>query len=404
MKFKYTALDQNGKRYTGEREATDKFALYGELKTEGLVLIAAENNGKSRNLFLRFGDALSSVPTQDKILFARNLGSMITAGLSVTRGLTVLEKQAGDSYFASVIADLNAELKKGNTLSVAVKKYPRIFSNLFVSMIKAGEESGSLAKALGAVGRQMDNSYRLNRKIRGAMIYPAVIVSVMIIIGILMFILVVPSLTETFKQLNSELPTSTRIIIGISDFLKGHWFLSIVGLLTLVGGGIIFTRSPIGKKFWNGVVFKLPIIKDLAKETNSARLTRTLSSLLTAGVPFAEAIMITGEVVQNHYFREILAEARLAVEKGATISSVFARYPHLLPAFVSEMASVGEETGDMPEMLAEVADYYESDVDQRTKDLSTIIEPILMVVIGILVGFFAVSMIQPIYGIVGNIK
>ncbi len=405
MKFKYKAIKENGEKYEGIMESSGKFDLYNELKAQNSMLISAEELNKDRfqNLLLKTFSFLNRISPAVKISFAKNLSSMTKAGLSLSRALSVIERQTKNARFRIVVEGINLEIKKGKTLSEALKNYPNIFSNLFVSMAKAGEESGGLSDALANVALQMDKTYRLQKKVKGAMIYPAVIISVMIIVGILMFIFVVPGITETFKDLNTELPFSTKLIIGISDFLTGHWLLAVLIILAFIFGIYFSLKTVLGKKIRDRIVIKIPVIADLIKEANAARVARTLSSLLIAGVPVAQSIEITKGIVNNYYYRQVLEEAQGIVQKGENISSVFMKSPELYPTFVGEMMSVGEETGNMATMLLEVAVFYETDVEERTKDLSTIIEPVLMVIIGAAVGFFALSMVTPIYSVMDNI-
>ena len=402
MRFKYKAIKNSGKKYEGVTESQNKFSLYNELKIEGIMLISAEEQSK-KNLWRYLFGFFGGVSTAQKISFAKNLSAMTKAGLSLSRALSVIERQSSNVRFKNIVEGINLEIKKGKTLSEAFKNYPNIFSDLFVFMTKAGEESGSLSSALANVALQMDKTYRLQRKIKGALIYPAVIVSVMIIVGILMFVFVVPGITQTFKDLNTELPFSTKVIIFISDFLTNHWFLSIIAILALVSGLYFALKTPSGKKLRDYVVIKLPLVGDLIKEANSARMARTLSSLLSAGVPVAKSIEITKDIIGNYYYRKVLDEARKVVEKGENISGVFVKNPELYPTFVGEMMGVGEETGNLGPMLLEVAIFYEIDVEERTKDLSTIIEPVLMVIIGAAVGFFALSMVTPIYSVMDKV-
>lgn len=405
MKFKFKAIRNNGEKYEGIQESQSKFSLYNELKADGSMLISAVEIGqvKWQKYFYKVFSFLGNISTAQKISFAKNLSSMTKAGLSLSRALSVIERQSKEGRFKTTIEGINLEIKKGKTLSEALKTYPNIFSNLFISMAKAGEESGNLSESLANVALQMDKTYKLQKKVKGAMIYPAVIISVMIVVGILMFIFVVPGITETFKELNTELPMSTKIIIFISDFLTGHWFLTILILIAIVLGFYFSGKTTIGKRLRDVVVIKLPLIGDLIREANAARVSRTLSSLLVAGVPIAESLQITKDIVNNHFYRKVIEEAILVVEKGEPISSVFMNNAMYYPTFVGEMMSVGEETGNMASMLGEVAVFYENDVEERTKDLSTIIEPILMVIIGAAVGFFALSMVTPIYSVMDSI-
>lgn len=235
MRFKFKAVKSNGERYEGTLESQSKFSLYNELKAEGSLLISAEEVGKAKwqNYFFTLFGFLSGVSTAQKITFAKNLSAMTKAGLSLSRALSVIERQT-KNRFKSIVEGINLEIKRGKTLSEALKNYPNIFSNLFISMAKAGEESGGLSGALASVAIQMEKTFNLQKKIRGAMIYPAVIIVVMIVVGILLFIFVVPGITATFKDLNSTLPGSTKFIIALSDLLTGHWFLALLIILALV--------------------------------------------------------------------------------------------------------------------------------------------------------------------------
>jgi type IV pilus assembly protein PilC len=405
MHFKFKAIRKNGERYEGTIEAQNKFSLYNDLKSEGSMLVSAEEVPEDRfQKFIYKNFAfLGRVSTEQKINFAKNLSAMTKAGLSLSRALSVIERQSKSGRFKVIVEGINNEIKSGKTLSESLKKFPNVFSNLFVSMTKAGEESGSLSEALGNIALQMDKTYKLQKKVKGAMIYPAVIIAVMVIVGILMFIFVVPGITETFKELNTELPFTTQIIISISDFLSANWLLSIFGLIVIVFGFYFGAKTSVGKNIIDNIVVRLPLIGELVQEANAARVARTLSSLLTAGVPVAESINIAKDIVGNHLYRGVLEEAYAVVQKGENISAVFMRNTKYYPSFVAEMMSVGEETGNMSAMLSEVAIFYENDVEERTKDLSTIIEPVLMVIIGAAVGFFALSMITPIYSVMDNV-
>jgi type IV pilus assembly protein PilC len=314
-----------------------------------------------------------------------------------------LEKQVSNKRLREIIAALGSEIRKGKPLSEACSEYPDVFAKLFVSMVKAGEESGKLSESLQIIANQMDGSYKIKEKVKGAMIYPGVIISVMIIIGVLMMIYVVPGITATFKDMGVALPFLTNVLIVTSDFLKNNILWTILGVILVVIAFYFALRSKPGKKAFDFIVLRLPVVGELVKETNSARITRTISSLLSSGVPYAESISITRDVIQNDYFKDILTQAKSKVEKGGAISSVFLENTKLCPAFVGEMMVVGEETGRLPSMLLEVATFYEDSVDQKTKNMSEIIEPVLMVIIGIAVGFFALAMIKPIYSLMDNV-
>lgn len=402
--FKYKTLDTSGKTVEGTIEAKDKFDLYHSIKKEGITIVSAEEvKGNKKSLFSRILADLDGVKAHDKIIFARNLSKMINAGLPLTRGLTIMENETSGSFKKTIVA-INESLSKGNTLSDSMKEYPRVFSNLFVSMVKAGEESGNLSLALENISLQLEKAYQLNKKIRGALMYPGVIICLMLAIGVLMMLYVVPTLTDTFKGLGLELPLPTRIIVGISDFLVSYFTFVILGFIAFVVLFISFLRTEVGKKSMDYFVLHVPVVKEMVKQINSARTARTLSSLISSGVDIVVSIGITKDVIQNHYYKQVLGEAEVLIQKGEPMSKTFSAHNKLYPIFVSEMINVGEETGKISDMLMSVATFYEEEIDQKTKDLSSIIEPLLMVFIGLGVGLFAISIISPIYSIGDSIK
>jgi type IV pilus assembly protein PilC len=295
-------------------------------------------------------------------------------------------------------------ISKGDPFNVAIKQFPETFSSLYISMVRAGEEGGSLMDTLKTISTQLERSSSLRKKIKGAMMYPAIVVSIMIILGVLMMMFVVPTLTTTFVKLGIDLPLSTRLIIGTSDFLVHNILITIVGVIVAGLLGVGFMKTPFGKRMLAYIVVHLPVIGTLVKQTNAAYTARTLSSLLASGVDVIGAIKITEDVLQNVYYKEVLREAAIKVEKGSPLSEAFLAHQNLYPVLVGEMILVGEETGQISQMLGELANFYETEVEQKTKDLSTIIEPILMVTIGGGVGFFALAMISPIYSISDSIK
>ena len=403
-KFNFKALKPSGETYEASRESSDKFSLYREVKNEGDTVVDVSEAKTGRNILISTALAIfGRVTTHEKVVFAKNLGAMLGAGLSLSRALSIIERQTKNKGLKKITASLSESVSQGKTLSEAMKDHPQVFSKLLVSMVGAGEESGSLAESLTIVSVQMNNMYKLQKKVKGAMLYPAVIIVVMFIIGILMLIYVIPGLTKTFKEVNVELPMSTKAVIFISDFLGNNAITAFIGIVLTVGILYGWTRTKRGKRFLDFLTLHLPIISGIIKETNSARTSRTLSSLLSAGVPVAQALSITGDVIQNSYYKEVLKESEESVEKGDSISSVFVKSDRLYPIFVGEMINVGEETGNMSKMLMEVALFYENEVSQKTKDMSTIIEPFLMVFIGAVVGFFAISMITPMYSIMDTI-
>lgn len=403
-KYRYKAVDKDGNAYEDVTEATDKFSIYRDLRERGQTVVYAEEVKKRKILSASKFEALfTRVKVQEKIAFARNLSVMIKAGLSITRALAVMEKQTKNKKLKRTVMSLNEEISHGKSLSDAMGKFPNIFPSLFVAMVKSGEESGNLADSLKVVALQTEKGYILTKKVKGAMIYPAIILSLMTVIGVLMLVFMVPTLTETFEGLGVDLPLSTRIIVEISDFLRTEYLWVILGLAVFVASFFLFKKNASVKKGLNLLAIKFPITGTIVKEVNAARTSRTLSSLLASGVDIVIAIEVTRNVLQNVYFKNVLQEAQQSIEKGGQMSEVFINNDKLYPVFVGEMIAVGEETGRISEMMDEVARFYEDEVDQKTKNMSTVIEPFLMIFMGAAVGFFAISMLAPTYSLVNNI-
>lgn len=405
MFFSYKAKTKEGQVVNGILESSDKFSLSRELKSRGYIVLSVlekkENSFNLDDITQRF---FGKVKIQEQIIFTKNLSGMLKAGLSLSRAISVLQKQTKNQKFYKILVSLSDEINAGGTLSSGLAKFPNIFSKLFVSMTRAGEESGNLSGVLSEVGMNLEKSNSLTKKIRGALIYPGVILSAMILIGILMFAFVVPTLSRTFKAVGADLPASTKFIIFLGDFFSEYLILSLIVIVGLGVGGFYLFRARFMSKYIDFAVLKIPNIGNMAKQLNTARTARSISSLLVSGVPIVRAIEITEDVVQNIYYKKILKQAIEEIEKGAPFSEVFKSNPNFYPIMMSEMVQVGEETGKLADMLLQIALFYEEEIENRTKNLSTIIEPILMVIIGSAVGFFAVSMITPMYKLMDNVK
>jgi type IV pilus assembly protein PilC len=328
---------------------------------------------------------------------------MLEAGLALSRALSVLQKQSHSKTLKEILIAVMTDIDRGTTFAEALSHHPKVFSELLISMVHAGEQGGTLADSLKAVATQMESTFALERRIRGALMYPAVIFCAMVIIAILMFIFVIPTLLKTFTDLHVALPFTTQVVLDISNIVQHQGLLVLLCIVVLIMAYLWWSRRPSGKSIVHNFLLKIPVIGTLIQEVNTARTARTLSSLLSSGVDVVESLNITAAVVQNVHFRAVLKQAGEAIKKGSLMSKIFSEHDNLYPVFFAEMLSVGEETGKMGEMLAGVAHYYEEDIDQKTKDMSTVIEPFLMIIIGAAVGFFAVSMISPMYSLVNAI-
>lgn len=395
--FNYIAKTAEGRNVEDRAEAAGKSELVKMMKEKGLTVIFAREETLTNFDLTKINLMLTSIKLRDKIIFTRNLSSMISSGIALSRALEILGKQTTNIKFKSIILSLKKSIEEGDPFSTALKKYPDVFSSLFNSMVRAGEESGKLVEALDVVGQQLEQGYTLRKKVKSAMMYPTIVFCAMIIIGIIMFIYVVPTLTSTFKEFNMELPMSTKIIMIISDFLVANTVLAISSIIGFVIAFTLGLRTKIGMRLSDYVALHIPGISGIVKQYNAAQTARTLSSLFSSGVTVIEALDITEDVMQNSYYKEVLAKAKDTVQKGIPLSSVFLENQDIYPLLVGEMMQVGEETGKLATMLEKIAVFFEDEVSTVTKDLSTVIEPILMLFIASAVGFFAIAMITPMY-------
>lgn len=403
MLYSYKAKKLTGQETVGEYEAHDSLDLARWLRSQDYILVDyKEKKKKGAFSLFSFASFLFPIPIAEKMMFSRNLSVMIKAGLALSRAMDALSRQTKTRKFQAVLKDVSSEIKKGQNLAVSFGRYQKIFPPIFTAMVKAGEKSGQLAEALDLTSSQLGRELFVRKKIKGALMYPLVIVLAMAGIGLMMMIFVVPTLVQTLEELEVELPASTRFIIFISSsFGNAGLFL----VIFLAGVFFLFFwlfKTASGRKVLDIILLKMPLMGALVKKINAARTSRTLSSLLSAGVDIVGALNVTEEVLQNHKFKMVLAKAQKEIQKGASLSSIFQKAENLYPPLVMEMVAVGEETGTLADMFLRLAVFFEEEVSETTKNLTVLVEPLLMVVIGAVVGFFAVSMIQPIYSMVGS--
>lgn len=407
--YRYFAKSLKGEEKSGVAEAKDERQLSKTLREQGFILIKAESekaDNKRLSLLFKRGWVLSfleRVSLTEKLMFTRNLQVMIAAGLSLPRALQILALQAKSKKFKMALLNINEEIIKGKNFSASLIKYPDIFSELFQSMIKVGEEAGNLEEVLKILSQQMEKESELKSKIKGALVYPAVIVLAMVGIGILMLVMVVPKLAETFEELNIELPFTTQLVIGLGTFLAEKWPLALLIIAAFFFFFRLISKTKQGKKIIDTITLKIPIISPLIKKTNSSHTVRTLSSLTTAGVPLVRSLNIVAGILGNIYYKTALLEAAEEVKKGGKLSEALEPYKEIYPIMVIQMLKVGEETGETSGILAKLADFFEEEINYTTKNLTSVIEPILMLLVGAAIGFFAISMVQPMYSMLGAI-
>jgi type IV pilus assembly protein PilC len=405
-KFFYTAKSYSGENKSGEMEVKNERDLVSQLRGEGYILTSSKElkSDEKKEIQIKLLDRFLGISVKDKLMFARNLGVMIASGLPLSRALKNISAQSGNKRFSKILDDIFSDIQAGSTFSDGLAKYPAVFSELFVNMVRVGESSGNLEEVLDILAIQLEREHDINSKVKGAMTYPAVILVAMIGVGIVMLTYILPKMLAVFSDMDVELPWSTKFMMSLSDILKNHSILIFVGAILLFFGLKFFLKTEPGKKTMGFLAINVPLINNLVIKVNCARFARIYSSLLKSGVPVLEALSIISNTLTNYYYKEAFAESIESVQKGIPLSKVINKYPRIFPILITQMLEVGEETGRTEGVLLKLAEFYEDEISQITKNMSSIIEPFLMIIIGSAVGFFAVSMLQPMYSLMDNIK
>lgn len=396
--FAYTAREKAGTIVKDVMSAYNERSVAEALRAQGLTPVSVKPYSKGLDLAV-IKALFSSIKLIDKITFIKNLAVMIRAGLSVSRALKILTAQTTNKKFSKIIGDISRQVESGTSLADAMAKYPNVFSQIFVSMVRVGEVSGNLEQNLGYLADQMQRDYNLVSKAKGAMTYPIVVLVALAIVGFLMFTFVLPKLTETFKEFNTTLPMLTRVVMHVVDLFAKFGIFFGIGMIGLVVAFLVWKKSDTGKQVVHKIVLSIPVFSNIVKKINLARFVRTFSSLVRSGMPMVEALEVSSKVVGNIYYQQVISDSASKVKIGSPLSSGFKKNPKLFPDLVVQMMEVGEESGTTDTVLEEVAAFYEAEVDESMKNLSSIIEPLIMMVIGAVVGVLAVALIMPIYNI-----
>lgn len=400
--FNYSATNKDGKIESGTIESVNLVSAGHLLKERGLIPLDLKEK-KSRD-WMAMIQGFATVPLKEKIAFIQNLDLLLRSGVSAPRAMRIIAKQTGNNKFKNTINIMAGNIEAGKSMHEVMEDYPKIFSHIFVSMVEVGEISGNLEKSLEYLRVQLQREADLKSKTKGAMIYPAVIISAMVIIGIALAIFVLPSLTATFKDFNTDLPVMTKIVIAFSDFMAGHAVLVIGGLIGLVAGAVVFLRSTVGMRLLDGFLLNMPLVNPVVKKINMARFSRILGSLMKSGVAVVEGLKVTAQAMDNVYYQEIIEETSEKVKLGKPLTDALSAHDKLFPFIVTQMLVIGEETGNLEAILDQLAEHFEAEVDDTMKNMSSIIEPLLLLVIGVVVGFLALALISPIYNISNSIS
>lgn len=395
-RFIYKAKDKSGQVVTGEVEASSDQAAAKLVRGRGLVVISLKIKREfGLNLIKRFKDRITSA---DVSTFTRQLATMVNAGLPITEVLVILRSQAKGSM-QKMAAQVLADVEGGEALSVALSRHPKVFSPTYIALVKSGEVGGVMDEVLVRLADNLEKQQEFRGKVKGALVYPAIIVIGMVVVGLIMMIFVIPRLTSLYSEFDAELPTPTKILIGISNFVIHFWPLFLVLLGVGLYGLSLYRKTVKGRRKTDELIFKIPVFGDLQRQITLTELTRTLSLMVGAGVSILEGLNITAGVVGNVVIADALRDTAKQVEKGFPVAFSFAKHPEAFPYILSQMVVVGEETGKMDEVLAKVSHVFEIESDQRVKALTSAIEPLVMVLLGLGVGFLVIAIILPIYNL-----
>jgi type IV pilus assembly protein PilC len=406
MKVFYSAKNYSGESKAGEMDVKNERDLATQLRTEGYILTSFKElkEEKANEVGVKFMDRFFSISLKDKLMFTRNLSVMISSGLPISKAVRNISSQTKNKKFQQILINIFDDIQAGTTFADGLARYPGVFGDLFVNMIRVGESSGNLEEILEILALQLEKEHNLSSKVKGAMTYPAVIVVAMIGIAVLMLTYILPKMMGVFADMKVELPASTQFIIGMSNMLRAHYIAVAIGFVLFIIMIRFLLTTESGKKILGFILINSPVVKNMVIKVNCARFARIYSSLLRSGVPVVQALTIISNTLTNYYYKKAAREGIEDVQKGISLSRVIERNTKVFPLLMAQMAQVGEETGKTEVILLKLAEFYEDEVDQISKNMSSIIEPVLMIFIGGAVGFFAISMLQPMYSLMDNIK
>jgi len=395
--YSYNGKDSQGNDKNGTIDApTEKVALMA-LSAENVTVTSLMLTEKQLNIE-RILKRFSKIPLSVKVDFTRQLSTMINAGLPLAQSLEVLEEQTSNARMKEVVGELVGDIRGGSSFSKALERHPNIFPNVFISLVKAGEASGGLDKTLLRLAETMERQRDFQSKTKGAMVYPIVIMVAMAGVFALMMLFVMPKLSDMYENMGAELPMITKVLMGTSDFFVKRWYLLILAIVGAFLGFRKYKKTDVGKHQLARITFKLPIVGVISKQTQLAEFTRTLGLLASSGVPILESLTIAAESMTNVIYQEGIASAAERVRKGEPLSIPLKENAYF-PPLVSQMVSVGEQTGKVDEVLMKLSAYYESESEMSIKNLSTAIEPIIMIALGGMVALLMLSVITPIYNL-----
>jgi type IV pilus assembly protein PilC len=398
--FKWTGKNRSGEVRSGEMEASDAAAVKARLVQMGVD--GAKVRKKPREIHISL-PGVGGVTTKDLLVFTRQFSVMIDAGLPLVQALEIIGTQADNPAFRKVLLAVKSKVESGSTFADALADHPKVFDDLFVQLVRAGEIGGMLDTILQRLGAYIEKNEKLGRRIKGAMMYPSVVLTIAIGITLVLLMFVTPTFEKMFKDFGGSLPAPTQFVIDLSHSMVNNWYWIVAVPVLLVVAFKLFTRNPRGEVLWHSFVLKTPLFGPLVRKTAVARFTRTLGTMLSSGVPILDGLEIVAKSAGNRIIERGILYVRAKISEGKNIAGPLAE-TKIFPPMVVQMIGVGEATGAMDTMLNKVADFYDDEVDVAVAGLTSMLEPLIMVFVGVVVGGFMISMYLPIFSIAGNIK
>jgi type IV pilus assembly protein PilC len=402
MKFTFKAKNSEGQMKEGLVEAISWEAAAQILERNNLVPISIQEEKQSQELFKNIEKLWEGISQKELVTFFQQLAILIEARVPITSSLNTIGEQSQNRYLRLIIKEMSDDIEDGMPFSEAMERHKDVFSPLTINMIRSGEVSGSLQKSISYVAANIEKNYQLLSKIKSALYYPAFVLMVAFIVGFVVITFILPKITQIIKDLQVAVPWYTTVLVEIGDFMNQYWPAVLLVIIAAIGALVYYARTENGKREWEIIILKIPVIGTLTRNIYVTRFAENLSALLAGGIPVVRALMIVGDVVGNHVFRKVIMKAADEVRSGGAMSTVFSQSEDQIPPIVAQMVRIGEETGTISKVLDSIAKFYSQEVDNTTRVLTSLMEPVLIVVLGIGVGVLTIGVLMPIYNIAGQ--
>ncbi len=402
MTFNYSAVTNTGEKKEGAIDAASKDLAIAALQRRGLIVVSIKEEGGEKGFLQK--QFFSRVPQKDIVILSRQIATLFDAQVSALKAFTLLASNAENPTLAQKLRAVTDDIQAGSPISGALAKHPEVFSDFYVNMVKAGEESGKLNEVFAYLAEYLDRQYALTSKTKNALIYPAFVIGVFIIVMVLMFILVIPKLSAIIESSGQQIPLYTRIVIGVSQFFVNYGFLILIVILAVAAYVWYLSRTEKGKEYLDNLQLSIPVVGKLYTKLYLSRTADNLSTMLSSGISIVRSIEITSKIVGNRVYSDVLAEAAEAVKAGSSLSESISKHEDHVPQIMVQMVKVGEETGGLSNILKTLAQFYKREVDDAVDTLVGLIEPIMIVVLGLGVGVLLTSILVPIYNIASSIQ